>query len=136
MIWALLLGCPGQPPPPIGGRLAACWSSPNCVSSQADPSDRRHHVAPLPLSVEPAVALQRLALVLSGLPGAHDLQVQGLHLRITCDTPSGLYTDDVDALLDPAAGVIHVRSSSRIGYGDNGVNRARIERLREAWDQR
>lgn len=135
MIWVLLLGCPGRPDAPIDGRLAACWSSPNCVSSQADPADRRHHVQPLPLAGDPGVALERMRDVLLALPGAHDLQVAGHHLRVACDTPSGLYTDDVDVLLVPGEGVIHVRSSSRIGYGDMGVNRARIEQLRQAWAQ-
>ncbi len=131
-IW-LLIGCPGVPDAPAGGRLAACWSSPNCVSSQADPTDAQHHVAPLPVHGDPATALDRIGAVLIALPGAASLQRSGHHLRIACDTPSGLYTDDVDVLLDASAGVLHVRSSSRIGYGDLGANRARIERLRSDW---
>lgn len=51
---------------------------------------------------------------------------------------SGLFgfRDDVHVRLDPAASVIHVRSSSRVGHSDMGVNRARIEALREAFGER
>jgi uncharacterized protein (DUF1499 family) len=43
------------------------------------------------------------------------------------------FTDDVEFSLDEAAGVIHVRSASRIGHGDRGVNRARVEAIRSAF---
>ena len=43
------------------------------------------------------------------------------------------FTDDVEFSLDEAAGVIHVRSASRLGYGDRGVNRARVEAIRSAF---
>ena len=43
------------------------------------------------------------------------------------------FVDDVEFWVDPAAGVIQVRSSSRLGRKDLGVNRARVERIRAAW---
>ncbi len=123
----LLAACAGEAPLPVDGVLAPCPSSPNCVSSQADPSDQEHYVAPLPL-----MSREQLASALAELPGAGEVRDDGRHLRVACDTPSGLYTDDLDAVIDEGAGVVHVRSSSRVGYGDLGVNRARVEALREA----
>jgi uncharacterized protein (DUF1499 family) len=128
-----LTACPGRAPLPEGGRLAPCPRSPNCVSSQADPADARHRVAPMPLHGDPATASQRVAAAAQEVDGAGELLIVGDQVRIAFHTPSGLFTDDVDLVVDRAAGVIHVRSSSRIGYGDLGVNRARIEALRAAW---
>jgi uncharacterized protein (DUF1499 family) len=40
------------------------------------------------------------------------------------------YVDDAEFWFDPAAGVIQVRSASRLGKSDLGVNRERIESIR------
>jgi uncharacterized protein (DUF1499 family) len=41
------------------------------------------------------------------------------------------FVDDVEFGIDDGLRIIHVRSSSRIGYYDFGVNRRRIERIRD-----
>ncbi|MEO1134470.1 MAG: DUF1499 domain-containing protein, partial [Cyanobacteria bacterium J06639_1] len=40
------------------------------------------------------------------------------------------FVDDVEFYADEAASVIHVRSASRLGKSDLGVNRKRIEAIR------
>ena len=40
------------------------------------------------------------------------------------------FVDDTEFYLDEKAGVIHARSASRLGNGDHGVNRGRIEYIR------
>ena len=42
------------------------------------------------------------------------------------------FVDDFEVWFDPTAGVVQVRSASRIGRKDLGVNRARVEALRAA----
>jgi uncharacterized protein (DUF1499 family) len=44
------------------------------------------------------------------------------------------FVDDLEAVPDAAAGVIQVRSASRVGRSDFGVNRERVEALRAAMD--
>ena len=113
------------------GKLAPCKRTPNCVSSQADPrTDPRHHVAPLSLGGDPAHTWAALRSVVQGMPRA----------RIVRETPAYLYAeftsrllgfvDDVEFQLDAPARVVHVRSASRLGRSDFGVNRARIEEIR------
>jgi uncharacterized protein (DUF1499 family) len=46
------------------------------------------------------------------------------------------FVDDVEFLADRASGVVHVRSASRLGRRDFGVNRARIEELRAILEKR
>jgi len=43
------------------------------------------------------------------------------------------FVDDVEFYLDEAAKTVHMRSASRIGYSDLGVNRKRMETIREAF---
>ncbi|MEZ4234623.1 MAG: DUF1499 domain-containing protein [Myxococcota bacterium] len=125
--------CPGRAPLPVAGALAPCPRSPNCVSSQADPADPVHYVAPLALVGDPDTAAQRVADAAQRVDGAGEWRIDGDHVRIVFHTPSGLFTDDVDLLVDRPDAVIQVRSSSRIGYGDMGVNRGRIEAIRAQW---
>jgi uncharacterized protein (DUF1499 family) len=40
------------------------------------------------------------------------------------------FVDDLELLYDDKAGLFHVRSASRLGRRDFGVNRTRVEKLR------
>ncbi len=104
------------------GLLAPCRRSPNCVSSQADPSDREHYIAPLRASMEEVrkavEALPRTRIVLA-LPNYLYAEFRSRLLG---------FVDDVEFFFDGAA--VQVRSASRLGRRDFGVNRARIEQLR------
>ncbi len=55
----------------------------------------------------------------------------GDFVQAVTTTPLMRYRDDVMLRFDSEKGVIHVRSSSRLGIGDMGANRARVERMRE-----
>jgi uncharacterized protein (DUF1499 family) len=116
------------------GRLAACRRTPNCVSSQADPSDAEHRIAPIPFkgsTVEAMVAAKRAiesmerASIVREEPG-------GTFFYLYAEFRSRLlgFVDDVELLFDEGAGVFHVRSASRLGRRDFGVNRKRVELLR------
>lgn len=113
----------------VDGALRACPESPNCVSSQAAQPDKQ--VMPLPYrgdraSTEAALrgALMRLEL--------ENQQQEGDYWRSTAVSLLFRFIDDVEFLFDDQAQVVHVRSASRSGYSDRGVNRARVEALREA----
>lgn len=123
----------GKPPTNLGakdGRLAPCPSSPNCVSSQADPADRTHAIAPLALEGDPARAWHALRDLVAGWERARIVAEQEGYLRAEFTTKLMGFVDDVEFLLDPGARVIHVRSASRLGHRDFGVNRERVEAIR------
>jgi uncharacterized protein (DUF1499 family) len=108
-------------------RLALCKRTPNCVCSQADPADAEHYVAPIPFKGDAIAAVRRAVL---GLPRTTIIQTQTDYLYAEFRTPLMRYVDDVEFFHDGQAGVIHVRSASRLGRRDFGVNRKRIEELR------
>jgi uncharacterized protein (DUF1499 family) len=117
----------------VDGRLRPCPDRPNCVSSQ-EPGAAA--VAPLPFSGEATAALDALQSLLLAQPRTELRSREEAYLHVTFTTPWLRFTDDVEFLADPAAGVIHVRSASRWGYSDLGLNRRRVEALAEAWAAR
>jgi uncharacterized protein (DUF1499 family) len=126
----------GKRPQNLGhgtGRLAPCKASPNCVSSQADPSDQEHYIAPLALKGE-AIAAVRKAV--ESMPRTTIVRAEPGYLYAEFRSKLMGFVDDVEFLADPATGVVHVRSASRLGRRDFGVNRSRIEALRAILEKR
>ena len=126
-----LVACSGGSPPVdpgIGdGPLPPCPASPNCVSSQAEAADQR--VEPLRYSGEAPAAQAKLLTVLNGM--ARVKIVQSDPGRITAEFRSAVFgfVDDMTFRFGPP-GLIQVRSASRSGYYDFGVNRERVESIR------
>jgi uncharacterized protein (DUF1499 family) len=104
------------------GRLAPCKRTPNCVSSQANPSDLEHYIAPIHGSMAQAREAVR------SMPRTTVISEKANYLYVEFRTPLLRYVDDVELYFDGQ--VIHVRSCSRLGRRDFGVNRKRVEALR------
>jgi uncharacterized protein (DUF1499 family) len=114
-------------------KLAACPNSPNCVSSQAP--DAGHFIAPFKITgdVEQAWTALKQALIGQSRTVITDETGNTLHAEAT--SLVFRFVDDIDAILDANARLIHIRSASRVGYGDFGVNRRRMETLRSQLQQ-
>lgn len=133
----------GTPPADLGvreGRLAAPRATPNSVSSQArlwagHPRRDSAFIEPLavPAGEDGTAALRRLAARVAAVPGARVVEQRGDYLRAEFTTRWLRFVDDAEFLLDAPAGVIHLRSASRLGEGDQGANRQRMEALRRAF---
>ncbi len=126
-----LLSCAGRVPQNLGveaGRLAPCPASPNCVSSDAP--DRAHAVDPLALAAAPTTAWRQAVAAVRALPRTRVVQEGDDYLHAECRSALMGFVDDLELHLRPDAGAIAVRSASRVGYGDLGVNRRRVENLR------
>lgn len=111
-------------------RLAPVPSSPNCVSSLAEPTDRVHAIAPLAVPGPDAIA--RIQAVLEAMPRVAIVVTEPDYLHAVCTSAVFRFKDDLELQADPDAGVVHVRCAARLGYGDFGVNRKRVEALRRA----
>jgi len=110
--------------------LPPCPSSPNCVSS-GDPAPARR-VDPIPFRGTPEEAREALEAAVRSLPRSKVIASSGNLVRAEFRSLLG-FVDDVEFRIDEAAGVIHVRSASRSGYWDFGVNHRRGEAIREAF---
>jgi uncharacterized protein (DUF1499 family) len=110
--------------------FAGCPSRPSCVSSVA--TDELHQINVLHYGGEPAAARAQLERVIAAMPLATIEHSSPEYLHVLFRTPKMRFRDDVELLVEEG-GVIQVRSLSRFGYGDHGVNRARVEALRLAF---
>lgn len=126
----------GTPPEHLGvrdGRLAPCRETPNCVSSFADPvADAVHYVAPLEPRGDAGEAFAKLRNRIADTDRVSVVRSDADYLRAECASRLMGFIDDLELLLDRRTGVIQVRSASRLGRRDFGVNRDRVEALR-AW---
>ncbi len=114
----------------VDGKLRPCPGTPNCVSSESD--DMIHRIQPLPFDGSAAEAMARLKKVVVERGGTLQTEAPD-YIWSTFTVPVFGFVDDVEFRPSPEAKVIHVRSSSRLGFSDLGVNRARIEELRKAF---
>jgi uncharacterized protein (DUF1499 family) len=127
----LLAACSGTRPGNLGvmnGKLAQCPASPNCVSS--DGIDEVHYVAPLIIATTPDAAWDGVKQYLLSQPNFIITTETNHYFHIECASALLGFVDDFEIYLLPQNRKISVRSASRLGYSDFGVNRDRITHFR------
>ncbi len=131
------LGCSGAPPQNLGvrdGRLAPYPETPNCVSSQS--TDTMHAIEPLVYSTSKEEAVADLKKIIGQTNRARIAEEKNGYIRAEYTSAIWRFVDDVEFFFDQSAHVIQVRSASRLGKSDFGVNRKRIEAIAAAWKAR
>ena len=118
----------------VDGQFAPCPDSPNCVSSDA--TDEEHRVEPYRLKAPARNAWHGLQNVMAGEPGMQLAVVDDTYLHVEVHSAVMRFVDDTEFNLRASHGIIAVRSAARTGRSDGGVNRKRIERIRQALQTR
>lgn len=116
----------GERPNNLGvkdGKLAACPGTPNCVNSQSEGGKEK--IEPLP-----AVSIAEIKKVVEGMERTTIIEESDNYLYAEFKSKLMGFVDDVEFYLDSGANVVHVRSASRLGQSDAGVNRKRVEEIR------
>lgn len=111
------------------GRFAPCPDAPNCVSTQAEQSV--HLIEPIRYTAETAVVHQRLLQILDQMPRSTIIRTGPTYIHAEFRSPTWGFVDDVEFYIDEANQLIQFRSAARLGEGDLGANRARMEEIRE-----
>ena len=114
----------------VDGRLTPCPESPNCVSSDAP--DERHRIEPYRLKAAPEIAWRGLRDVVEAQERITVVTADDSYLHVEVRSAIFRFVDDAEFQLRAGDGIIAVRSAARVGYGDLGVNRKRVETIREA----
>jgi uncharacterized protein (DUF1499 family) len=131
VLLAILSAC-GKKPANLGltgGLLAPCPSSANCVSTQA--TDAVHRAEPIAFAAAPQEAMAQLVRVLEAQPRIRIVTQSADYIHAEARSLFFRFVDDVEFYVDPRAKLIHFRSASRVGRSDLGVNRRRMEGIRQ-----
>jgi uncharacterized protein (DUF1499 family) len=113
----------------VEGRLTRCPDTPNCICSEFVP-DAVHYIEPIVISAgDAAHILMRLKAIRREMGGT--IQVEKAdYLAATFTSSIFRFVDDLEIRIDTGQKMIHMRSASRVGHGDGGVNRKRVEQLK------
>ncbi len=108
--------------------LSGCPGTPNCVSSMD--RDEEHSIEPIAFEGDWEEAMERLRRIVDQMPRTTVVTSDGPYLHVECRTLVFRFVDDVEFLANPDRSAIEVRSASRAGHSDMGVNRRRVEKIR------
>lgn len=114
--------------------MVVCPATPNCVSSLAE--GPQHAVEPIALGGDARDAWRQLRVIIDGLPRTTITVDESSYLAAECTSRFFGFVDDLEFRLDSEAGLIQVRSASRVGYSDLGVNRRRVEQILRMFESR
>ena len=115
------------------GGLSPCPQSPNCVSTQSPDED--HYIEPIKYSGTLTHARARLAAVIHSMKRSRIVDVQDDYIHAEFRSAVFRFVDDVEFYFPSNDPIIQVRSASRVGYYDFGVNRRRIETIRHEFER-
>ncbi len=133
----------GKAPTDLGvkdGKLKRLSQTDNSVSSQAllwtdHPMKDYSAIEPFKITGDGSAEMAKILTTLQAMPRTTVVQQDVGYIYAQCTTALLKFTDDIEFYLDKPAGVIHVRSASRVGRKDFAVNRARVEQIRKALGQ-
>jgi len=137
VVSVMFASCSGSRPTNLGmreGKLSPCPESPNCVSSQS--TDERHFIAPLSYDGSRAEARDKLVSIVQSMKRSSIISKEDTYIHAEFTSALFRFIDDVEFYFDDTAKTIHMRSASRVGYSDLGVNRKRIEAIRSKFTPR
>ena len=111
------------------GQLTPCPDSPNCVCSESHTAnDTEHYIQAIQGNKTTWDKLKKILIAQGGTIESDD----GLYIHATFRSAIFQYVDDVELRLDKTNNTIHIRSASRMGRKDFGVNRKRVETIKKA----
>ena len=123
-----LAACTSQPPATAMPAMQACPSSPNCVSSQAQGDA---FIEAFTLIMPAQQAWPEIIITLQSMPRTKIILETPDYIHATATSLVFRFVDDLELQLVSDGKTIDVRSASRVGYSDMGVNRRRLEELRK-----
>jgi len=119
---------------PIGivdNKFYPCPDTPNCVSTQA--TDNKHKIDPIQYSGSLSDVKEKIIKIINSLKRSKIITNKDNYIHVEFRTATFRFVDDVEFLFDDSEKIIHFRSRARLGYSDMGVNRKRMENIRNMY---
>ena len=136
VIFLVFSHCQARVPDNLGLKnqlLSPCPGTPNCVSSQE--KNLLHLIQPIIFEGSLELAKERLYRVINSMRGTRIITQEDVYWHVEFTTQLLRFIDDVEFYFDESQSLIHVRSASRQGYWDLGVNRRRVETIRSRFEE-
>jgi uncharacterized protein (DUF1499 family) len=95
--------------------------------------DANQQIAPIPLDIPAGEAMSRLEAIIRTMPRSRIISAQDHYLHVEFRSWLLQFVDDVEFLIDEPTATIHFRASARTGYSDLGINRRRLEEIRQRY---
>ena len=133
---SFFVSCSGDRPQDLGvqnGHLKGCPPSPNCVSTTA--VDEKHKIDPINVPSDMMMARKKIEKILNETTNAKIIDKNENYFQVEYTSKLLRFVDDVELFLDEKEKKIQMRSSSRLGHSDFGVNRSRLENIRFQFHQ-
>jgi uncharacterized protein (DUF1499 family) len=128
----LSASCAAGEPTAKPNQILPCPDSPNCVSSLS--ADKAHFIEPLHYAGSLADAKQRLIDILQNTKRVRLVKIEAQYIHAEFRSLVFRFIDDIEFYFPSEESIIHIKSASRTGYYDFGVNRRRVERLRSTFE--
>jgi uncharacterized protein (DUF1499 family) len=131
------VSCSGKLPGSIGvkeGKLAQCPDKPNCVSSMTE--DKSHYIEPFNYTGSSGKVKSVILELVKSQDRTKIITDSENYIHAEFRSKLFRFVDDVEFLIDDRTKTVHVRSASRTGYSDMGVNRKRVENLHTLFNEK
>ena len=133
-----LIGCAGQIPSDLGAingsELRACPDTPNCIQTY-DELDASHYQLPLKSKQDKSQTKLAITSAINETGGKiiseMALEPSGYYLHAEYESSWLKFVDDVEVVIKDE--LVHIRSASRLGRSDFGVNAERLENIKAAY---
>lgn len=119
----------GQPPALINGKLHSCPAKPNCVCSEYPDTSHSIHPLTIPADLLSATETRNWLIPAIEASGGQITQNEESYLAATFQSKWLGFVDDLELRIDMETRLVHIRSASRVGHSDFGVNQARVDKL-------
>lgn len=113
----------------VEGKLSTCPNSPNCICTE-HPEDINHFIKPVEYGSANIKVARSLIRKSIDATGGSMVREKDNYFAATYRSDVFGFVDDLEVRIDEVTKQIHIRSASRIGYSDFGVNKARALQLR------
>lgn len=123
----------GEAPGLVNGLLSKCSNKPNCVCSEYK-EDETHYIEPILIPKKHAFDVLTIVKKITQEMGGHIQTESDHYLASTFSSALFGFVDDVEMRIDMEKHLIQLRSASRVGYSDRGVNKARAEQLKKRFN--
>jgi len=132
LLFSLFSSCKDKPAKGLGlttkNQFFPCPKNPNCVSSFENPKNEKNFIRPIKFLGQKETIIKKLVTLIENNPNAKIVERKENYIRAEYTSSFFKFVDDIQFYFGKK-NIIHIKSSSRVGYSDFGKNKQRVEEI-------